>query len=73
MVYYEIEFYGVGHKEDFTYYLKTKEEFSIRELKEKLLNEFTGVGGLEEHHVENLIKVNKVSAEEFTEYSGLIV
>lgn len=72
MIYYEIEFYSVGHKDDFTYYLKSNEELSIREIKKKLLNEFIGVGGLEKHHIENLIKVNKVSAEEFTEYSGLI-
>lgn len=71
MYYYEIGFYGEGHEKDWTFYIKSQKTLSNDEVKEKLQNEFLGVDGLAQHHIDNIDVIGEITAEEFTSCSGL--
>jgi hypothetical protein len=73
MNYYEIGFYGEGHKNDWTFYIKSERTLSNEEIINKLQTEFLGVDGLEQHHIDNIDVINEITAEEFTSCCGIEV
>lgn len=71
MNYYEIVFYGEGHEKDWTFYLKSNIKLTDAGVAEKLLHDFIGVDGLEQHHLENIVSVNEITVKEFEMCSGI--
>jgi len=71
MKYYEIGFYGEGHERDWTFYMKSEKALTNEEVVEKLSNEFLGIDGLEQHHIENIDIISEITAEEFTSCCGI--
>jgi len=65
--YYEICFYGEGHELDWCFYIKSESKLTNKEVKERLQNEFLGVDGLEQHHINNIDYITEITAEEFTD------
>ncbi|MNW58043.1 hypothetical protein D3C74_358840 [compost metagenome] len=66
MRYYEIGFYGEGHEKDWTFYIKSETELNNDQVIAKLQNKYMGVDGLQQHHIDNIDCINKITAEEFT-------
>lgn len=71
MRYYEINFYGEGHEKDWSFYIKSETDLSLKEIKKKLKREFLGVDGLEKHHIRNIDSVDEITAEQFTSFCGI--
>ena len=71
MHYYEIEFYGQLHDKDWTFYLKSEKKLTDQEIKSNLESQFLGVDGLEQHHIDNIVSINEIAGQEFTECCGI--
>lgn len=69
--YYEICFYGEGHEKDWSFYLKSGKILSDEEVVETLQQEYLGVDGLEQHHLDNVDFIREINAEEFTKCCGI--
>lgn len=70
--YYEIQTYGEGHPKDFTFYLESVTPLSNEQVVEGLRESYLGVDGLEEHHLDNVVAILPISAEEFTDGCGVV-
>ena len=68
---YEIQTYGEGHKKDFTFYLESAKRLSDEEVVQRLRQDFLGVDGLESHHLDNVVAILPITAEEFTDSCGV--
>lgn len=71
MNYYEINFYGVDHEKSWSFYIKSEKELNDLEVESLLKTVFIGVDGLEQHHIDNIDSIHKISAEEFKQSSGI--
>lgn len=68
---YEINFYVDGHEKNWSFYIQSQKELNDMEIKTILQDEFLGVDGLEQHHIDNIVSSRKITAEEFTKCCGV--
>lgn len=69
--YYEIQTYGEGHEKDFTFYLESANPLTNEQVVEGLRESYLGVDGLEEHHLDNVVAILPITAQEFTDGCGV--
>jgi len=63
--YYKVGFHAESQEKDWLFYIKSEKALTNDEIKEKFQNEFLGVHGLEQHHIDNIDMICEISAGAF--------
>jgi hypothetical protein len=68
--YYEINFYGEGHKDDYSWYIKNQKSLTDNEVKEVLKKDFLG-NGVTQEMMNNIVLIQEIDSVEFTLSCGI--
>lgn len=63
--YYRIQCHPYDDEKTFTYYLETEGILDANAIVQKLSTEYIGVNGLEQHHVDNFVRIIPISQKEY--------
>lgn len=69
--YQEIQCYNDDHPRHFTYYLESEKELNHNEVIIVLTNRYLGVHGLELYHIDNIVDIRTITADEYETRCGL--
>lgn len=70
-IYQEIQCYNEEHPKHFTYYLESAKELNCKEVIAVLTNRHLGVHGLELYHIDNIVAIRTITADEYETRCGL--